>query len=319
MNRRRVTFLLAGLLLVPSVVVAAPKSAVDGFAGRWDMTVTASEGKVFPSWLQVEHQGEALSVSMVGRVGSVVPVPDAAIDNGVLVFKTKAGAPPVETVYRGKRMKSGKGLDGTVTTGDGASRPWVAVRAPAWKTPKGAAAQRKPARAVALFNGTDVGGWLPADKTKPVGWVVADGALDNQGRANNIYSDRKFSDFKLQVEFNVGPKSNSGVYLRGRYEIQILDDAGLPPESHGNGSLYGFITPSTNASKPAGEWQTLEATLVGNRATVVLNGTTVIDDEEIPGVTGGALDSDEARPGPIMLQGDHGPIQYRKVVVTPFK
>jgi hypothetical protein len=105
--------------------------------------------------------------------------------------------------------------------------------------------------------------------------------------------------------------------LRGRYEVQILDDAGKPPDVHSNGSLYGFIAPGVSASKPAGEWQKVEATIVGGRVTVILNGVKIIDDEEIPGSTGGALDSHETEPGPILLQGDHAGIKFRKVTVTP--
>ena len=135
--------------------------------------------------------------------------------------------------------------------------------------------------------------------------------------ADNIYSEARFRDFKLEVEFNVAPKSNSGVYLRGRYEIQVVDDAGQPQNVHSQGALYGFIVPSAMVSKPAGEWQRYEITLIANRVIVILNGTKIIDNAEVPGITGGALDADEGEPGPIMLQGDHGAIQYRKVVLTP--
>ena len=128
-----------------------------------------------------------------------------------------------------------------------------------------------------------------------------------------------FSDFKLEVEYNVAPHSNSGIYLRGRYEIQVLDDFGRLPDPHGNGAIYGFLTPRVNASRPAGEWQRVEATFIANRVTVTLNGVRILEDEEVPGITRGALDGREEEPGPIMLQGDHGPVQYRKVVVTPLR
>jgi len=163
-----------------------------------------------------------------------------------------------------------------------------------------------------------VSGWLCQDPRRPMGWFVKDGILMNQGKeANNIYTQQKFDDFKLEVEFNVDPQSNSGVYLRGRYEIQILDGYGRPLDVHSQGALYGFIVPAVNADKPAGEWQTYEITLIANHVTVMLNGTKIIENGEVPGITGGALDANEKGPGPILLQGDHGRVQFRKVRLTP--
>ena len=95
--------------------------------------------------------------------------------------------------------------------------------------------------------------------------------------------------------------------------------AGTVPESHGHMSLYSRVKPLVNASKPAGEWQSMEAILVGNRVTVMLNGQKVQDNIVIEGITGGALDSNEGLPGPLMIQGDHGRIWVRKVVLTPIK
>ena len=133
----------------------------------------------------------------------------------------------------------------------------------------------------------------------------------------NLATDQKFNDFKLHLEFRVPKGANSGVYLRGRYELQIDDSAGLEPSSHHLGGVYGFIAPSENAARPAGEWQSMDVTLVGRMITYDLNGTTIICNREIPGITGGALDSAEAEPGPLLLQGDHGPIEYRNIVITP--
>ena len=98
--------------------------------------------------------------------------------------------------------------------------------------------------------------------------------------------------------------------------MQIEDNYGDEPESHKVGGIYGFLTPSTNASKPAGEWQSAEVTLVGRVVTVILNGERVIDRQTIPGATGGALDNDEASPGPLMIQGDHGPVEFRKLTIS---
>ena len=105
--------------------------------------------------------------------------------------------------------------------------------------------------------------------------------------------------------------------MRGRYEVQILEDYGKPPDTHGNGALYSRILPTSNASKPAGEWQTFDITLAGNMVTIVLNGTKIIDNKEIDGLTAIASDPNEGEPGPIQLQGDHGPVEFRKVTLTP--
>jgi Domain of Unknown Function (DUF1080) len=123
----------------------------------------------------------------------------------------------------------------------------------------------------------------------------------------------------LHAEFRYPRGSNSGIYLRGRYEVQIEDNFGQEPDSHGPGAVYGFLTPSVNAARRAGEWQTLEITLVGRIVTVALNGERIIDRQAIPGITGGALDSNEGGPGPILIQGDHGPIDFRKLMVKPAK
>ena len=136
------------------------------------------------------------------------------------------------------------------------------------------------------------------------------------GGGANLVTERKFTDFKLHVELRLPAGSNSGVYLRGRYEVQIADPSG-EPASDGLGAVYGFIAPSEDAGKSENEWQSLDITLVGRRITVVVNGKTVICDQEIPGITGGALDSDEAAPGPLLLQGDHGPVEFRNLILTP--
>jgi Domain of Unknown Function (DUF1080) len=182
---------------------------------------------------------------------------------------------------------------------------------------------------VELFNGKDLTGWStspPGPDTFPPpkvanadSWTVRDGLLVNTKAGVNLVSERKFTDFKLHAEFRYPKGSNSGIYLRGRYEVQIEDNHGLDPDSHLIGGIYGFLNPSTNPSKPAGEWQTIDAELVGRVVTVHLNGERIIDRQTIPGITGGALDSDEGAPGPIMLQGDHGPIDFRRVRVVEGK
>lgn len=144
--------------------------------------------------------------------------------------------------------------------------------------------------------------------------------LVKNGWGSDIITRSKFDDFKLHVEFNCGPMSNSGVYLRGRYEVQIETDSADQPPSHHTGAVYGFLVPSPELPRISGKWQTFDITLVGRRVTVVQNGRTVIDHREIPGITGGALDSNEGLPGPIYLQGtEKGRVAFRNIVITPAK
>ena len=192
---------------------------------------------------------------------------------------------------------------------------WTAGRAPKFDrkyTPR----WDKP---ISLFNGRDLTGWKVRDAKKAESWQVIDAALENTPRGTDLITERNFVDFKLHIEFKMVEKSNSGVYLRGRYEIQIEDNFGQEPESHRIGGVYGFITPSSNPAKKPGEWQTFDITLIGRRVTVVFNDKKIMDNAEIPGITGGALDSAEGEAGPIMLQGDHTKVFYRNIVITPAK
>jgi len=177
------------------------------------------------------------------------------------------------------------------------------TRAPVWGAP------------IRLLNRNDLNGWQPMGS--PNQWVVTDGVLSSPKSGVNLRTSRTFGDFKLHIEFRYPKESNSGVYLRGRYEVQIEDDYGREPYSHRFSGIYGFVTPSEIAARPAGQWQTYDITLIGRLVTVVANGKTVISNQEIPGITGGAIDSNEGEPGPIYLQGDHGPIEYRNIVLTP--
>jgi hypothetical protein len=143
--------------------------------------------------------------------------------------------------------------------------------------------------------------------------------LKSPKAGSNLISDATFNDFKLQVKFRFSEHGNSGVYLRGRYEVQITDYSKETPVKDVLGSIYGFIAPSESAGKKPGEWQTYEITLIGRMVTIVLNGKTIICNQEIPGITGGALNSHEGTAGPIMLQGDHEPIEYGSIIITPAK
>ncbi len=309
------------VLLIWIVVAACPfgvpasPAADDAILGRWDITAKGSRaGLPRFCWLELKRDGGTLKGRFNSGGGAVFALPQVSIENGELRFQYAWGNPPNQTQQVWRATVKNARLEGTAVV-DGETLSWSGVRGPVWPS---SPPQRKPGKPIDLFNGKDVSGWLGQDPGRPLGWSVKDGILMNQDKdANNIYTKQKFNDFQLEVEFNVDPKSNSGVYLRGRYEIQILDGFGRPLDIHSQGALYGFIVPAVNADRRAGEWQTYEITLIANRVTVILNGIKIIDNGEVPGITGGALDANEKGPGPIMLQGDHGRVQFRKVRLTP--
>lgn len=184
--------------------------------------------------------------------------------------------------------------------------------------------QRAPVGAgwVDLFNGTDLTGWHKRPgHDRPMSWRVEDGLLVNQSGPDthgvDLVSDPKFDDFEIYYEYQIPAGSNSGVYLRGRYEIQILDDYGHDPAPHTNGALYSKCAPSRNVSRPPGEWQSVYATIVGTTVNVWLNGVKVVTDCVLDAQTGGALDENYDQPGPVMIQGDHGDIKVRHIRVRP--
>ncbi len=310
------TFIVATAVLNTSWIGIAP-SKPEGekdFLGRWDIDVLGSGygiGRTRYCWLELKMEDGVLKGRLQPGEGASVGIADIKIENGVLSFH-----PVNQENATWTGSIKGKRLEGKVTArmyGE-APRSWIGVRGPVWPAKPPA---RKPGKPVDLI-GKDVSGWLLQYPDRPMGWYIKDGIFMNESKAaNDIYTRQKFQDFKLEAEFKLDPKSNSGIYLRGRYEIQIQDDAGRSLNVHSQGALYGFIIPSVNACKPAGEWQKFEITLIANRVTVVLNGAKIIDNGEVPGITGGAIDANEKEPGPILIQGDHGTVQFRKLVLTP--
>jgi Domain of Unknown Function (DUF1080) len=297
------------LVLLFIFLPAAPALAQDNaFLGKWDITATAADGKRI-YWLEVKNDGGQLTGYFLNRGGSVFKLPAITIANGQLQFTLTN---PKQDFTA--QVEAGK-LVGKVTT-DKETVSWIGVRPPQWGS-YNANAKHKFGKPVELFDGKSLDTWGVEHKGKPSGWMVQDGVMANSPGANNLVSKQRFKDFRIHAEYKLETSSNSGIYLRGRYELQVLDDYGKAPESHGHMAIYSRLAPKVNASKPAGEWQTVDATIVGNRVTVVLNGQTVQNNVRIEGITGGALDSDEAADGPIMLQGDHGKVWFRKVAVTP--
>ena len=297
-----------------SGALAQPPNASDALLGRWDLVVQGGE-RTSPSWLEVERSGTATLVGQfVGSGGSARPIAKITFSDGTFRFAIPPqwDSNPNDITFEGRL--EGDRLTGSMTMGDGQKMTWSGTRAPSLRR-AGPAAWADP---IKLINGNALDGWKPLGR-RDSQWSVAGGVLKNANRGANLVTDRKFDDFKLHLEFRVPKGENSGVYLRGRYELQIDDAAGLDPSSHHLGGLYGFIAPSENVAKAAGEWQSMDVTLVGRMLTLTLNGTTVICNREIPGITGGALDSAEADPGPLQLQGDHGPVEFRNIVITPAK
>lgn len=301
---------VCGILLAGAAMLGAQGNP---FLGKWDITATTARGS-YPYWLEVTEENGQLIGSFQDRGGAVRKLAEIAREGNDLVFSLgapKSGAP--KPVHRA-RVENGR-LIGELTTGVD-KVPWVGVRPPAWGNVN-ANGPHKLGAPVTLFNGKDTTGWRFEFADKPAGWVVADGVLQNQQTGNNIISIREFKDFTLVMEYKLEKESNSGLYLRGRYEMQVLEDFGKAPTLTSHMSVYGRVAPAVNASKPADEWQTVDVTLVGNRVTVILNGQKVLDNVAIEGTTGGALNSNESTPGPIMIQGDHSKIWVRKLVVTP--
>lgn len=306
--------MLASLCMAATLVVAgAAQSSSQGFLGRWNLTGTGADSNaVF--WLEVSEQGGTLSGKFLNRGGSPVPLASVEVKGNELVFTTAAPQGRTGQTHRAT-LQDGK-LTGSVTMGD-RTLNWVGVRPPKWPAANANAAHTY-GTPVELITGS-LDPWKLQRPDRPAGWTFEDGVMTNEAKANNLISKQTFKDFRIQAEYKVAEKSNSGIYLRGRYELQVLDDFGREPEEHQHMAIYAWTKPRVNASKRAGEWQTMEAVLVGNRVTVTLNGTKVHDNAEIQAITGGALDADELAPGPIMLQGDHGKVWFRKVTVTPIK
>ena len=300
------------LLAVSLLSLVTATTARQDFTGRWNFTGTGEHAtRVY--WLEVTDNKGQLSGMFLNRTGSPVPLESVRIENGELLFQMHGGRDGAAPVQRARR--EGARLVGTFTD-RGTQVPVVGVRPPTWPAAD-ANGRHSYGNPVPLFDGSTLAAFNLQDANRPSGWSIAAGAMTNTPRANNLISKDRFTDFRLQAEYKVEPGSNSGLYLRGRYELQVLDDHGKPPEKTGHLAIYGWTPPLVNTSKPPGEWQTADIVLVGNRVTAILNGQKVHDNTPVQAITGGALDADELSPGPIMIQGDHNKVWYRRVVVTP--
>jgi hypothetical protein len=304
-------------------------AADNPFVGHWALTIPGGGA----GWLGVEQNGDQLTGSILWGGGSVVPVSSVKVDGDTLVVTRvhrrrrgpTQGAKDVETIRatrEGKKLAlttERQGPDGRVR----GQASFTGERIPPLPaTPD--LGKVKLGDPISLFNGKDLSGWEVMG-SHPSGWSAKGGVMINDAKKEegkhtryaNLRTQKEFEDFQLTLEVRVPEGGNSGVYLRGIYEVQVADTYGRDLDSHNMGAVYSRITPTAAAEKPAGQWQTLDMTLVDRHVTVVLNGTKIIDNQPLLGCTGGALWSDQFRPGPIYLQGDHTSVDYRNVVLRP--
>ena len=212
------------------------------FLGRWDLTLKAPD-RDYPSWLELKQESGQLRAQMVGRWGNARPLLNAALSDGQLTFVSpkEEEDSKADLVFQGRL--TGKTMSGTVNGPDGKTWQWVGVRAPAlMKT--GAPTWAEP---IQLFNGKDLAGWTMSAAGNVAGlpvWSVQNGTIVSPGHGPELVSNAKFQNFKLHIEFNCGADSNSGIYLRGRYELQVETESQAEPPSHHTGGVYGFLAPS---------------------------------------------------------------------------
>ena len=331
----------AALCLVALTAGSGTAAAQDArpFVGRWALTIPGGGA----GWLGITEDQGFLDGAILWGGGSVVPVDSVFTnhDNPNMVFVTRQftverknnegevirrqnftemliGNVQGDTIAmtRIRPRPDGTGLDTDQFSGQ---------RIPP-HPPAPDLSQLQYGPPVSLIQANSLEGWRLTDANADNGWRVEDGVLINdttqtegqpRKRFGNLRTEAEFEDFNLTLETMVPENGNSGVYLRGIYEVQVVDSYGRDPNPHHMGAIYSRITPSVAAEKPAGEWQTLDITLCDRHVTVILNGTTIIDNAPLEGCTGGALWSDEFRPGPIYLQGDHTAAQFRNIVLRP--
>jgi hypothetical protein len=310
----RVQIIVLSLFVFSALKASAQQTKDPDVIGRWDLTVDKG-GKSLPSWLEVQKSG---THTLIGRFvyafGSARPISEVKVNNGKYSFSIP---PQWEEGTRNMDFEfdvNGDIIKGTMVYTDGVTYNFTGVRAPLLSRSK----EPVWGKPIVLFNGKDTKGWHADGKNQ---WTVESGILRSLHSGANLITDKTFTDFKLHIEFRYKQGSNSGVYLRSRYELQIIDTKSGEPEPIANqfSSIYGFLPPNKMMAKNPGEWQSYDVTLVGRMVTVVANGRTVIANQIIPGITGGAINSNEGEPGPILIQGDHGPIDYRNIVITPAK
>jgi hypothetical protein len=301
-------FVSASLLLPSCIYANSP------FDGRWDFA-TSGSGAVGANWLGVTEKNGKLDVWFQPTGGHVYQVTDFKADGSHMTLNVApaSGNRPAEVW---ELDAHGDKLAGTQKRGEKTTTV-SASRAPELKRP----APKSWSKPEPLFNGKDLDGWAVIGDPSKSHWIVQNGELVNQEHGANIKTTRAFDDFKLHFEVNCPDDANSGMYLRGRYELQLeYVKPGTEPPERSMGAIYGRIPPSRELPRTPGQWETFDVELYGRTLTVSRNGVMTIDHKQIEGITGGALDAHEGEPGPFYIQGDHtGGLKFRNITVATAK
>lgn len=283
---------------------------MSSFVGSWDLTVHRPSGD-FPSWFEISDSNGSIEGRYVGIWGSARPILSIQLDGDSLEFALPSQYEGIETDLVFRLTADGDTCLGSATIWDDEPYKVTGARAPSMVR-NSHRIEGEPIDLLAAGLGGFAARWLDKD----FNWTMINGVLVNGAVGTDLITTTLYTDFRLEAEYTYPSGSNSGIYLRGRYEFQILDDFGSAPSVGSSAAIYGFFAPSENAVKPSEEWNSAVIELVGRSVSVSLNGKKVLE-EQIPGITGGAMDSNEGEPGPILLQGDHGPVSFRKLVLTP--
>jgi hypothetical protein len=299
----------------------APAQDMKSFLGRWDMTVTPASGNPWPQWMELVEKDGKVEGRVQPRGGAWRPILGAKIDSGKLIVAVSTASQRGPAVNWELTSAGKDKISGVEKRGDSNGPSLAGVRAPKLDRPQPKAWTNP----LPIFSGKDLTGWEPIGNVSNNKWVARNGELVNDNpetpgqrgpAAANLKTTEKFQDFKLHIEVNCPEHGNSGIYLRGRYEVQVGTEGGTLPD-HEMGAIYSHYAPPKGADLGLGKWTSFDITLVGRHVTVVRDGKMYHDNVEIPGPTGGALDSNEAEPGPFFLQGDHhGVIRYRNITVA---
>jgi hypothetical protein len=308
------------------LIVGSLSAGDNGLLGDWSLVLPSGEA----GWLSIKAHG----ADLLWGVGNAKPVENWRLEGGTLSFDRKGRRPgadkswPPELWHLTARVE-GAALRVTLAgdLADSAPVNLTGKRLPPLP-PKPDLSQVRFGEPIELLGAHDLAGWRPTHPEKTNGWSVREGVLRNEtpktdfsayGDHANLRTEEDFDDFELHIEFRLpaGAGGNSGIYLRGLYEVQVTHRDSAMQGISGPGALFGRIVPTANAGLAAGEWETYDITLVDRHVTVIHNQTKVIDNMVVVGPTGGALHADVTIPGPIMLQGDHTSVEYRDIRLRP--